>query len=267
MIKPSKALNDCSSGVCHDGNLDSGRHVSGSMLKASSIAPRDIIDELPEALLRWIHEDLDGREASPLTSRWASPIDFESIVIDRLFPVRDTRPFIRRLREHSQATALAASMLAERNTVSAKIAWVCGWLHDMGIASCIRHADDVCWVQDDAALVELWPTILRSSAQHGIRLASRWRLPSAIRHAIREHESFVTLHTPSQIGSVMYVGEYVASLVGFEFHEQSIAVHVDRAMATLGVGEGDVMAIGTRTDQFMRRLRAKPRTAQVPDCT
>lgn len=252
MDKRSKAFSECDATPI-ERSLEKSGHVSGAMLKASLIAPRDIIDALPEDVLKWLHEENDDENA--LSSR--EPIghfsDFESVIVDRLFPLRDTRPFVRRLHSHSLATATAAVSLAAKLGESAKTAWVCGWLHDLGIAACLRHADEVTRVDDDDAFLSLWPSIERSSAQHAIRLASRWRLPSAVRHSIREHECFVTLGAPSTMVAIICVAEYIATLNGFDFlSEHANTLAVGRALESLRIDDREIAAAATRTKQILR---------------
>lgn len=228
------------------------------MLKASLIAPRDIIDPLPDELLRWLHEE-EGSANQPSPGLLRSPLyDFESVIVDRLFPLRDPRPFVRGLHRHSLATATAAVVLAELKEQPRKNAWVCGWLHDIGIAACLKHADEVVPIPDEEALENLWPTIARSSAQHGIRLASRWRLPSAVRHTIREHESFVTLHAPSVTVAITYVAERIASMIGFGFRDHARTSSTDAAKALLGLLEPDVLGAAARTERRLRQVCVEP---------
>jgi len=263
MTKTSKNFIERSTEVLLGESCASIAHSSGSMLKASLIAPRDIIDGLPEDLLRWLHDESEAEGASLALSRWASSADFESIIVDRLFPLRDPRTFIGRLRRHCQATAAAALLLADALGHNKKNAWVCGWLHDLGIAACIRHVDELAPIRDDDALSELWATLSRSSAKHGIRLASRWRLPSAIRHTIREHESVVTLGAPSRTVAVNFVAEHIAAVVGFEFHGQTSSVALDRAIAALELGSVDIVAVAVRTEQVMRQPSRELPLAQL----
>ncbi len=256
MTKTSNVFNDSSPELSRGRCLEPSTCSSGSVLKVSAIAPRDIIDGLPEELLRWLHEDLDRKTLPRLLAQQVSQIDFESVIVDRLFPLRDNRAFIQRLRGHCHATATAAGMIAEMKGRSARVATVCGWLHDIGIASCIKHADEVSPIADDEALGVLWPTIIRSSAQHGIRLASRWRLPSAIRHAIRDHDGFVTLGSPNPIVAATVIAEHIAALIGSAFHEVAPANAVDRAMSVLQLGEGEVLSVAARTEKLLRHSRS-----------
>lgn len=232
---------------------DATAHTSGAVLKASAIAPRDIIDPLPEDLLRWLHDDFEGDSGKWGQAHQPSMVDFESVVVDRLFPLRDSRAFVRRLRRHCQATALAACLLAELTETSSKVAGVCGWLHDLGLAACIKHVDEVAVLSDNADLLALWPTILRSSAQHGIRLASRWRLPSAVRHAIRDHSNYATFATPNRIAATTYVAEYVATIIGYDFLEPTSPAALERAIAAVECGGADILGIAARTERLMRR--------------
>ncbi|MGC4066577.1 MAG: HDOD domain-containing protein [Polyangiaceae bacterium] len=106
--------------------------------------------------------------------------DFEAAVIARLFPVNDQRQNVVRLRLHSHATAIAAATVADRVDLPRQSAYVCGWLHDMGIASCFIHLDDLSEIFAVDLHEQAWPTIRRSASRHAIHLASRWRLPSGI---------------------------------------------------------------------------------------
>jgi hypothetical protein len=253
VTKESKIFSDAALEVSVEGRPVSVTHPSGAILKASPIAPRDIIDGLPEELLRWLHEDVDREGLGP-TPRRASQLDFEAIVVDRLFPLRDTRTFIRRLRSHCQATALAAEVLAEMNRQPTKVACICGWLHDIGLAACIKHVDEASYVPDDGALAKLWPAIVRSAPQHGTSLASRWRLPSTIRHAIRGHEYFATLPIPNPIVATTFVAEHVAALVGCDFHEPAPVQAVEQALSMLRLGERDMLVVADRTEKRVRHF-------------
>lgn len=252
MDKRSKAFSECDATPSLDRCVEKSGHVSGAMLKASLIAPRDIIDALPEDVLTWLHEENDddtGMSSREPIGHWS---DFESVIVDRLFPLRDLRPFVRRLHSHSLATATAAVSLAAKSGESAKKAWVCGWLHDLGIAACLRHADEVTLVGDEDAFVSLWPSIERSSAQHAIRLASRWRLPSAVRHTIREHECIVTLGSPSSMVAITCVAEYIATVNGFDFlSEHSNTQAVGRALEFLRLDQRELAAVATRTKRIL----------------
>lgn len=251
MTKKSEASRDGIALLGIEKCRESAAHPSGAILKASAIAPRDIIDPLPEALLKWLHEDLDRASSSVGIVRRTSELDFEAIFVDRLFPLRDTRHFVQRLRCHSQATAIAAGMIAESFGGVSKVASVCGWLHDLGVAACIRHVDEVSYLSDDAALAQLWSTVARSSAQHGIRLASRWRLPSSIRHAIRDHANSLALGSENRTAATTLLAEHVAAIVGYDFHEPVAELALGRATSLLNCCERELMSIATRTERLM----------------
>jgi hypothetical protein len=263
MTKQSNVFNDGSPEPSSGQWPQASSFSSGAVVKTSAIAPRDIIDGLPEELLRWLHEDLDRKTLPRLLTQQVSQIDFESVVVDRLFPLRDNRAFVRRLRSHCQATATAAGMLAELKRQSARVATVCGWLHDIGIASCIRHADEVSPIANDEALAVVWPSIRRSSAQHAIRLASRWRLPSAIRHAIRDHESFIAVGSPNPIVAATVIAEHIAAVIGCAFHEPVPAAIVDRATSVLRLTEGDVLVVAGRVEKTLRHARTPFPTSRI----
>jgi hypothetical protein len=254
MTHKSRSFSDKGPEVVHDCHLDLGTFPSGVVLKASAIAPRDIIDRLPEELLHWLHEGSYQESGPRSLLHRASGIDFESIIVDRLFPLRDPREFVVHLRSHCQVTAIAAGMLAESSGQSRGLAYACGWLHDMGIAACVRHIDDAASAVDDAALVRLWPMISRSSAQHGIRLASQWRLPSAIRHAIRDYATFASLLPANPLVANIVIAEHIAASLGHAFHERASVVTLSRALSILGIQEAAVGVAAAKVERSIRRM-------------
>jgi HD-like signal output (HDOD) protein len=219
------------------------------------LAPRDLIAHLPEDVLHTLHEQLDTSQQRPLLSLIKQLSGFEAAVVDRLFPLRDERRNIVRLRLHSHATAIAAAVVAEQSQLPRQSAFVCGWLHDMGIASCFAHLDDLAKVFDSELHEQAWPPIRRSAPRHAIQLASRWRLPSSIRYSIRDHVGFDTTTAPSDLACVTFVAEHVASAQGCGFWDEQPAVGLLRALSTLRLTKRDLLSLERRTEQLLGALQ------------
>jgi hypothetical protein len=214
----SSGANDVTDAKHHPASLTPGRlRGSQTVLKANLIAPRDIIEPIPEPLLHYLHEDLDHSRFRLLRQPDPRLLQLEEVLMDRLFPLGDGRSFVAALRRHSRATAVASRVIAEAAGLPPDTTYVAGWIHDLGVASCLRHADEVMLIAEPAAFANLWPTIERSSASHAIRLCTRWRLPSSIRYAVRDHMTFDTLTRPSIVAAATIIAEQIANHLGFAF--------------------------------------------------
>lgn len=239
---------------------------SRTLLKASVIAPRDIFDRLPEALLHYLNEGIDRGERRRLRLSNPNLLHTEEVLTDRLFPLYDERPFIRQMRNHSRATAIAARVIAESVGLAPDTTYLCGLLHDIGIASCVRHADEIRTQVSESALPQLWPTFARSAATHAIALTTRWRLPSGFRFAIRDHVCFDTLTSPSLIAAATVIAEHLAGRLGFPFgqYQESPTRLVEMARDRLGLVDGDrddvIREIGNRLNALTIESKASDST-------
>jgi hypothetical protein len=243
------------------------RHRSGPVFKAGTITPRDIISRLPEHLIDWLHQDLDRTSCTGLRRRHDPLVEFEDIVTQQLFPQDDARVFVQQLRCHSHVTAIAARTIAPSVGFGPETLFVCGLLHDVGVASAIRHADAIGHILDAGALELVWATLQRSAAQHAIWLATRWRLPSLIRYAIRDQVTYATLTTPSLVASAIVIAESLATFLGYGFGSEHQAVPplrgLDHALAHLRIHRHHLAEMAQRIATCIDCSPTMPQWSQV----
>jgi hypothetical protein len=190
---------------------------SRTIFKASALAPRAIFERLPEQLVRYLNEELDSHRTNALRALTAPLQHLEFILSEHLFSRHDRRAFVARLRSHSRATAAISRTIAAQLSLPLDASYLCGLLHDVGTASCIRHFDELGYTLSDANFDQLHPTIMRSSASHAIFLASYFRFPSGLRHALRDCSCYETLEDPSLIATATILAEQIAIRLGFPF--------------------------------------------------
>lgn len=193
------------------------RHASHTALKTSSIAPRGLLERLPERLLIYLNEGLD-RESLNANKADDTHLQYaENVFTERLFPLHDERVFVRRFRNHCRATAVSAQVIAEHARLPPNTTYLCGLLHDLGLASCIRHVSEMLHPVDDENFEGLWPTLFRSATAHTIALASQLRLPSGLRFALRDHACFESTERPSRTSAATVIAEHFANRLGYPF--------------------------------------------------
>jgi hypothetical protein len=238
------------------------RH-SEPRLRVSPVAARDLMMPLPEDVITFLHEQLDRTVRLELPENNAGLLRFEEAITDRLFPLRDERRTIVRLRLHSHVAAVAAAVVAAYTKVPVQAAFVCGWLHDIGIASCIRHLDapNQIFVLDD--IDECFPLILRSAPEHAQSLLGRWRLPSSLRHALRAHVVFDANVVPEPLACVIFVAEHLAALQGCGFRDEQPATGLRSRLQGLGLTEHDLLPLSRCIEQRLGHLELEWQTLRL----
>jgi hypothetical protein len=233
------------------------------MLRANLVAPRDVFAPLPEEVLTDLHERLDRGELQNSPVRTLVLQRFEAALIERLFPFKDERRILVRLRLHSHVTAIAATVIASHTNLPVQSAFVCGWLHDMGIASCIHHLDDGSVFRDKATSDKLWKLIIDSAPRHTIHLASRWRLPSSVRYALRDHVGFDAAAPPGELACVMFVAEHIAAMQGCGFRDEQPATGLRPRLLSIGLTERDLLPLARHTEQRIGHLELEWRSLSL----
>ncbi|MCP3981208.1 MAG: HDOD domain-containing protein [bacterium] len=94
-----------------------------------------------------------------------------------------------RLQEHSRSIANLCRILADHTPVSRDRAFLCGLLHDVGIAGILLVLGDTQAGEQLPDLLTHWPAIDRAHTQAGARMVELWKLPDEICHVVGAHHS------------------------------------------------------------------------------
>lgn len=229
-------------------------HDSQSRLRINGILWENIAAELPEPLHQWLHDGLDAPSAMDPDARRIQLRTFETTIVERLFPNHDHRTFMTRLRDHSRATALAAQVVADHAGLRCvDAAFTVGWLHDMGIAAQLRPLNPQIYPAENEPFNRLWPELLREARARSVSLASQWRLPSAMRHALREHIAFSTVHPVQSIAAATFVAEHLAGCMGYGYRDEQPVSGLRVALSMLRLSERDLVPMGRRAERSLGR--------------
>lgn len=211
-------------------------------------------DPLPDTVLAWLHDSVDGQRTETAWETRAREREFESSIVNRLFPINDTRTITMRLRDHSRATALAARVVADRTGLGdSNQAFIVGWLHDMGLAAQLRHAEADEQANEGTGIESIWPSLLRGACDAAANVAYAWRLPSAIRCAVQEHKSFSKLRCSNQLAAATFVAEHLAGCMGCGFRDEQPTSGLRTALARLRLTERDLAPLGRGAERLLAR--------------
>ncbi|ANM29724.1 hypothetical protein ABI59_09250 [Acidobacteria bacterium Mor1] len=105
----------------------------------------------------------------------------------RVFRSKAYGPYMDRVREHSRITAHAARIVSQYTPFEEEQAFLCGLLHDVGIAGILLILGDVKRGEKPPELAVLWPTIHDAHMRAGERMVKLWDLPVEIAMVVGAH--------------------------------------------------------------------------------
>lgn len=120
-----------------------------------------------------------------------------------------------RLRAHSQATAHVARVLCQHSAIEGEFAFLCGLLHDVGIAGMLLALGDVPRGTKTPELALVWPAIHQAHSEAGGLMAKLWDFPDDLHHGIDAHHHVNVGDAPHPLAAVTCLADHLATELGF----------------------------------------------------
>jgi putative nucleotidyltransferase with HDIG domain len=137
------------------------------------------------------------------------------------------------LLRHSTATAHIARKLAERIGQPGDRVYLCGLLHDIGIAACLLVAPELTDAEGRSfEFEELADPIHSVHEQAGEMLGSLWNIPAGLRWVFAHHHSFTLRTHASPMAALVCLSSWIAGEAGAAAINRN-----DREQATLAAGQ------------------------------
>jgi len=119
------------------------------------------------------------------------------------------------LRKHSTATAHIARKLSERIGQPGDRVYLCGLLHDIGIAACLLVAPNLSPPDGKAfSFEQLSAPIHAVHEQAGEILSSLWSMPESLRWVFAHHHSFALRTHVSPMAALVCLASWIAAEAG-----------------------------------------------------
>lgn len=119
-----------------------------------------------------------------------------------------------RLRLHAQATAHISRILSMYTSMSEEQAFLCGLLHDVGIAGVLLVLGDVERGQEAPELSLLWPAIDGAHAKAGARMVELWGLPPEYAMIVGAHHQVLIEGFPHPLAATVCLAEQLSGELG-----------------------------------------------------
>jgi putative nucleotidyltransferase with HDIG domain len=132
----------------------------------------------------------------------------------RVFNTPGYTTTMERVRRHSVATAHISRVIAHHTGQDPELAFLCGLLHDVGIAAALIVVDDVYTDGPRPEVAAMWPAIEAVHESAGMLLARIWDLPGDLAQVLGYHHNFMATGKPNPQVATLHIAERIAAKLG-----------------------------------------------------
>ena len=214
------------------------------------------------------HADVTSlhRAVVRLGLRALSNIAVETWLALRVFRAQRYSEAMRRLSHHSVVTAYAAQIVSKHACVDSDYFFLCGLMHDVGVAGALTALEDASGNEEPPALEDAAAEIDMVHGRLSEVMVRLWQLPDPIPATVRFHHSAITPAGPDRNAAVIGLAEDLANRLGWTFAEPGLSEHVGRqldmsddarirdAIETLGLDAEDATVMLTELEETVERL-------------
>jgi HD-like signal output (HDOD) protein len=165
----------------------------------------------------------------------ASDMFLRAALESKVFRVAGYGTALEQLRRHSIATGEIGRIICRYSRGDESYAYMCGLLHDVGIAGAIIAITDDLGVTTPIEFPLIWPVLSSVHQQFTVQLASLWGLPMELRTILRHHHTFGVAGEPDPLSAVTVLAEAIACGIGYGFEDQETNCMIDKALELLGL--------------------------------
>ncbi len=206
-------------------------------------------------------------------------IVMETCLNMRVFRADAFTDTMERLRDHSAFTGHVARIVCRYTSIEAEYAFLCGLLHDVGVAGSLIALSENVPKQKRPDLIAIWPAIDRAHGKAGALMAKLWELPPDVQLAIEHHHQVLMDGHAHPLAATICVADEIAHEMGFGLlpeeeagegvseleaaclssHtsvDRSLAQTLERAREALGLGDSEMEQIRADAEKVRGKMEA-----------
>jgi putative nucleotidyltransferase with HDIG domain len=164
----------------------------------------------PGAPVRSLHESIVR-----LGTRTVTGVFFDVWANAKLFRARGFEEPMAMIRRHSAATAHLARLVCQHTALDDDYAFLCGLLHDIGVAVGMLSIAEWRPRQAMPAPFEICHALRDAHAEIGGRLCELWKLPVELAYVVRHHHGIAVDGKVHPGAAIVRIAENVAIRCGF----------------------------------------------------
>lgn len=159
------------------------------------------------------------------------------------------------LRRHSVAVAHLSRLVSREAGIMDPSAFICGLLHDVGIAASLIALVETCPAGEKVPpFEEVWPAIRAVHQRAGGILASSWHFPSEVTLVLERHHDFVIDGRPHPLAAVIYLADWAANELGFGFEDEQESDAGTRVLDVLKLDAASAQKILAKASKTLDRV-------------
>ena len=133
----------------------------------------------------------------------------------RVFQADAYTDTMERLRQHATFVGHVSRMLCRTTGLDSEYAFLCGLLHDVGIAGSLIALCEGTNKELRPDLIAAWPAIDRAHGEAGSLMVKLWDLPPAVRDSVKLHHQVWDNGAPDSMAAVVCLADELAHELGF----------------------------------------------------
>jgi putative nucleotidyltransferase with HDIG domain len=158
------------------------------------------------------------------------------------------------LRKHAAFTAEMSRLVCRRTLGFDDYAYLCGLLHDVGIAAAAIVAAELGRGDTRPSFDQVWACLRRNHATYGQNVARLWGLPPDVCTIIELHHSLRLGTHVHPVAAVVSLADGLSSEVLMGFEDETDAATIDFAATSLGLSEGALKSLRLAAAQLAGEL-------------
>jgi HD-like signal output (HDOD) protein len=155
------------------------------------------------------------------------------------------------LRSHSAFTAELTRLVCKDTSVPDDYGFLCGLLHDVGIAACILALSEFVQTGPGVSVDEAWPAVRQLHEWGSEYLGKTWGLPADVTRVLANHHQGEAAEPGDKlVQAALRLADVMADEVGFGFHSEVTEQDRDEACIVLGLDDRRLRALQARAKEL-----------------
>jgi HD-like signal output (HDOD) protein len=183
--------------------------------------------------------------------RRASDLFFRAAMESKMFKCGGGEAIFERLRKHSVATAELSRLVCRQTSLFDDSAYLCGLLHDVGIAGCMLAIGCERRSNPKAQFEAHWPAIRQVHARFATHIAVLWDLPQELRLVLTHHLEFERTMPVHPMAAVTYFAEALANKLNLGFADENEGHGIEKAVRELRISDKQLAYVESEAKRLM----------------
>ncbi len=133
----------------------------------------------------------------------------------KVFRCKPYAPAMESLRRHSTAVGHLARIITKYTSFDAEFAFLCGLLHDVGVAGCLLALAEHAKPGPPPPIEEAWPSVMAVHEQASELMAQNWALPPDVSIVLGAHHKVLVGGYPHPMAATILMADDLSRDLGF----------------------------------------------------